>query len=73
MEKYLNKAWKLLAKFKDYVILKVPQSENSNTDALARLASTYETELPRSVPVEVLNEPSIDQSEMMDIQPTYPA
>lgn len=75
MERYLNKVKELLSQFKKYVIWQVPRSDNSNTDnvdALARLASAYETDLRRSVPVEVLNDPSIDREYVMDIQPTSP-
>lgn len=50
----------------------VPHSENSNAYALARLASAYETDLLRSIPVEVPTEPSIDQVEGMDMQPSAP-
>ncbi|XP_022158215.1 uncharacterized protein LOC111024751 [Momordica charantia] len=50
----------------------VPRSENSNADALALLASAYETDLPRTVPVEILVESSIDQPEIMDITSARP-
>ncbi|XP_022156792.1 uncharacterized protein LOC111023626 [Momordica charantia] len=74
MDRYLAKARGLLAQFEDYVIQQVPRSKNSNADALARLASAYETDLPRTVPVEILAESSIDQPEIIEItsaQPTW--
>lgn len=72
MERYLRKAKELPSQFKDYIVHKVPRSENLNADALARLASAYETEVPRSVPVEMLSEPSIERAELMDIEPPTP-
>ncbi|XP_022154603.1 uncharacterized protein LOC111021825 [Momordica charantia] len=44
----------------------VPRSENFNTDALAHLAWAYETDLLRTIPVEILAESSIDQPEVME-------
>lgn len=53
---------------KEYFICQLPRSENSNVDALACLASAYEIVVPGSVPVEVLNDPSIVQVELMDVE-----
>lgn len=46
MAKYLEKARVNLDKFKDFVIRQILRSENSNADALTKLASPYETEFP---------------------------
>lgn len=67
METYLSKVRAHLAQFKNYSINQIPRSENSNTDALAKVASVYETDLARSVPVEILDTPSILDPYMMEI------
>lgn len=47
MERYLTKVNSLLAEFTKYEIRQVPRSENANANALAKLASAYETDLAR--------------------------
>lgn len=68
MEKYLCKVRELLAWFKIYTIERVPRSKNSNADALAKLASSYQTKLPKSVLVEILNPPSIFELEVRNVE-----
>ncbi|XP_022136647.1 uncharacterized protein LOC111008302 [Momordica charantia] len=67
MEKYLGKVRSHLAQFRTYEVSRVPRAENSNADALAKLASAYETNLARSVPVEILDNPSISEPDLMEI------
>ncbi|XP_022157610.1 uncharacterized protein LOC111024267 [Momordica charantia] len=72
MEKYLSKVRSHLAQFKTYEVNQVPRLENSNVDALAKLASAYETDLARSIPVEILDNPSILEPDIMDVDATAP-
>ncbi|XP_022157920.1 uncharacterized protein LOC111024530 [Momordica charantia] len=67
MEKYLSKVRSHVAQFGTYEVSQVPKSENSNADALAKLASAYETDLARSVPVEILDSPSILEPDVMEV------
>ncbi|XP_022143565.1 uncharacterized protein LOC111013434 [Momordica charantia] len=73
MEKYLGKVRSHLAYFQTYEISQIPRSQNSNSDALAKLASAYETDLARSVPVEILDNPSILEPDMMEIDSHPPS
>lgn len=68
----------LLAQFEEYLIKQtsfrhISRSENSNVDALAKLASSYDTYLVRSILVEILHASPILEPDLMDIkaQPTY--
>ena len=63
----MNKTKDLLAQFEEYTIKLVPQEQNSNADALAKLASAKDAETLNIVPVEYLAEPSIDKQEAMPI------
>ncbi|XP_022150037.1 uncharacterized protein LOC111018309 [Momordica charantia] len=73
IEKYLIKVRSHLAQFKTYEVNQVPRSENSNADALAKLASAYEIDLARSVPVEILDNPSILESDVMEVDTLAPS
>ena len=57
---YLQKVRDLLKKFVQVQVRHVPRAENSQADALAKLATTLQEDLSRSTPVEYLAEPSID-------------
>lgn len=46
--------------------------ENTNIDTLAEFASAYETNLARSVLVEILNSPSILEQDLMDVETQTP-
>ncbi|XP_022154406.1 uncharacterized protein LOC111021683 [Momordica charantia] len=72
MEKYLSKVRLYLAHFGTYEVSQVPRSENSNADALAKLASAYEIDLARSVPVEILDTPSILEPDVMEVDTPSP-
>ncbi|KAL5540936.1 hypothetical protein UlMin_044912 [Ulmus minor] len=45
---------------------KIPRNENTNADALARLATGLEDSLLKTVPLEILDEPSIDKRQQVD-------
>ena len=57
---YLQTIRDLLNKFVLVQVRHCPRAENSQTDALAKLATTSQEDLSRSTPVEYLVEPSID-------------
>ena len=63
MAAYLAKAQELLHTLGRYTIRQVPREQNSNADALARLATTRDSELIDVVPVEDLEAPSIDTTD----------
>lgn len=56
---YLSKVKKLISKFVELSIKKLPRSKNLNADALANLESSINLEFKRSIPIEVLAHPSI--------------
>ena len=57
---YLQKVRDLFKKFVLVQVRHVPRTENSQADALAKLATASQEDLSRSTPVEYLAEPSID-------------
>ena len=57
---YLRKGRDLLKKFVLVQVKQVPRAENSQADALVKLATAPQEDLSRSTPVEYLAEPSID-------------
>ena len=59
MAAYLAKAQELLHALGRYTIRQVPREQNSNADALARLATTRDSELIDVVPVDHLEAPSM--------------
>ena len=65
MTAYLEKVRELLGQFETYIITQVPRSENSNTDALARLETSLEDNLLKTMLVDVLETPSIEKTELV--------
>ena len=59
MVDYLQKVKDLLKSFSSYTIHQVPRSQNTQANALARLASMKDAELLEVIPVKFLNKPSI--------------
>ena len=49
-----------------YEIKHIDREDNSNTDALAKLATSKDVELLRLVPVEIIPEPSIAKRELVE-------
>ncbi|KAL5555767.1 hypothetical protein UlMin_038003 [Ulmus minor] len=66
MASYLEKAKELLGQFDTVTITQIPRNENTNADALARLATGLEDSLLKTVPLEILDEPSIDKRQQVD-------
>ena len=63
MVAYLNKTKDLLAQFDKYTLQQVPRDQNSNADALDKLASAKDADSLNIVPVERLTMPSIQAKE----------
>ena len=57
---YLKKVRELLKKFVQVQVRHVPRTENSQADALAKLAAVSQEDLDRRVPIEHLMEPSVN-------------
>lgn len=60
MNKYLDLVKQLTKDFPTIEIVKVPRTYNMSTDSLAVLASSINPYYRRSIPIEAINEPSID-------------
>ncbi|XP_024024252.1 uncharacterized protein LOC112092391 [Morus notabilis] len=56
---YLRKVKEELVKFKNYEILQIPRTKNTNADALAKLASSRDSDTLGVVPIEELERPII--------------
>ncbi|XP_062074989.1 uncharacterized protein LOC133778997 [Humulus lupulus] len=70
MAPYLAKAQEMLHNFQKFTILQVPREQNSNVDALAKLATTKDVELMSVVPINYLDSPSImAPNEVETVQP----
>ena len=63
----MEKVKELLGQFDTVTITQIPQNENSNTDTLARLATGLEDSLLKIVPLEILDEPSINRRQQVDV------
>ena len=57
---YLKKVCKLLKKFVQVQVRYVPRAENSQEDALTKLATAWQEDLDRRIPNKHLPEPSIN-------------
>ncbi|KAL5537985.1 hypothetical protein UlMin_045753 [Ulmus minor] len=66
MASYMEKAKELLGQFDTVTITQIPRNENTNADALAHLATGLEDSLLKTVPLEILDEPSIDKHQQVD-------
>ena len=70
----LEKPKAKLQKFSKYEIKHIDREENLNVDALAKLATSKDSELLRLVPVEIIPELSIakrDLVEAIDLEPSW--
>ncbi|CAL2275622.1 unnamed protein product [Prunus armeniaca] len=61
MVQYLDKVQGLLKEFHTFTIQQVPRAENTHADALASLGSALDTQFRRSIPVEHLDRPIIEE------------
>ncbi|KAL5560700.1 hypothetical protein UlMin_036911 [Ulmus minor] len=65
MASYLEKAKEAMNQFDTVTIIQVPRAKNMNADALARLATGLEERLLKTVPIKILEAPSIDKKEQV--------
>ncbi|KAL5558492.1 hypothetical protein UlMin_034703 [Ulmus minor] len=65
MASYLEKTKEAMNQFDTVTIIQVLRAENTNADALARLATALEERLLKTVPIEFLEVPSIDKPEQV--------
>ncbi|XP_070665206.1 uncharacterized protein [Malus domestica] len=61
MARYLKKVREQLATFQAYTLTQVPQTKNAHADALASLGFALDYQLRRSILVEYLEKPKIDE------------
>lgn len=74
MTAYMHKVWELVADFTSVEFKRFVRDQNRHADGLAALAAALETDTPRTINVEVLQEPSIGTEELiLDIQPSTPS
>ncbi|XP_020421514.1 uncharacterized protein LOC109949767 [Prunus persica] len=66
MIQYLDKVQGLLKEFPTFTIQQIPRAENTHADALASLGSALDSQFRRSIPVEHLDRPSIDEIKPID-------
>ncbi|KAI5333079.1 hypothetical protein L3X38_023209 [Prunus dulcis] len=63
---YLDRVQELLKAFPTFTIQQVPRAKNTHVDALASLGSALDTQFRRSISVEHLDRPSIEEIEPID-------
>ncbi|XP_024009251.1 uncharacterized protein LOC112084363 [Eutrema salsugineum] len=63
MGAYLKVVRELVQKFDEFELTRIPRGENTSADALAALASTSDPDLRRTIPVEFIERPSIEEVE----------
>ncbi|XP_024016193.1 uncharacterized protein LOC112089676 [Eutrema salsugineum] len=63
MGAYLKVVRELVQKFDEFELTRIPQGENTSADALAALVSTSDPDLRRTIPVEFIERPSIEEVE----------
>lgn len=66
-EMYLRSAQRLIRKFKEVKLVKIPRGENGNADALAKWGSQKDVAVLGVIPLEVLKSPSVPEEEVMQI------
>ena len=74
MAAYLEKVKAEFQNFSRYEVKHINREDNSNADALAKLATNRDAELLRLVPIEIIPEPSIarrDLVEAIDFEPSW--
>ena len=65
MTAYLERICELLGQFETTIVTQVPRSKNSNSDALAQLATSLEDNLLKTVLVEVLETLRIEKTKLV--------
>lgn len=71
---YMHKVWELASDFKSIEFRHFARDQNRHADGLAALATVLETDTPRTINIEVLQEPSIGtEGVISDIQTSSPS
>lgn len=70
MTSYLKLVTKLLPSFEKFEMIQIPRVENEHTDALSKLAISKDSKLLIVVPIEHLQKPSIEATEVLWIEGT---
>ena len=68
MASYLDKVKELLRQFDTANIMQVQRTENTNIDALAQLTTSLEDNLLKSMPIEVLYKPRIEEKKSTTLE-----
>ncbi|XP_076920922.1 uncharacterized protein LOC143582181 [Bidens hawaiensis] len=68
MDSYLSQEKDLIQQFSSFNVVHIKKSENKSEDALSKLASTNFEHFAKDIPVEVLDHPSVPQSQVLVIQ-----
>ena len=63
MIRYLKEAKTAIGSFKHFEITQIPRDNNSITDALAKIASSLDSEAPDNIPVRFMDTPTISSTE----------
>ena len=74
MAAYLEKVKAELQNFSRHIVKHIDRDDNSNADALAKLATSRDAELLRLVPIEIIPEPSIAKRDLVgaiDSEPSW--
>ncbi|KAG7578456.1 Reverse transcriptase domain [Arabidopsis thaliana x Arabidopsis arenosa] len=67
MDAYLKVVQRLSKQFTEFELTKIPRGDNAPADALAALASTSDPDLRRVIPVESIDQPSIEGIESVNL------
>lgn len=59
MDAYLKQVQELAKNFSSFELTKIPRAKNASADALVALATTNDSTLRRTIPVETMDSPSI--------------
>ena len=69
MEQYLKKVRQMMGKFETVEVIQIPREQNSRADILARMTAVADPKMPKSIPLEVKTNLSIEQNlEVMQIE-----
>ncbi|XP_058075767.1 uncharacterized protein LOC131224250 [Magnolia sinica] len=76
LKAYMEKVKELINGFQQCVVTRIPRTENTKADLLAKLASADEDNIPRSVPIEYvvklsINEPVSSTIQTINSEPTW--
>ena len=62
IELYLNKVRQMIGKFEAVEVVQIAREQKSFADLLARIAAVVDPKMPKSIPLEIKTNPSIEQN-----------